>query len=174
MVLADWHAVPVSGASDGSTDADGGGAHDAVEAYRWLIADVYELAGTSRRTSERLAARHGQTAARWHVLSVVADEPAGVPVIAHRLGHARPSVQRIVHDLEAGGLVELRPNPLHARSPLVALTDAGRATLDRLFAGSDDDRTALLARAGGSADELTAARATLRRVLDAFAAPPST
>src|SRR5215211_4299690 len=62
---------------------------DSVEAYRLLIADVYELAGTSRRTSDRMAAEHGQTAARWHVLSVIADEPHGVPAIAHRLGHAR-------------------------------------------------------------------------------------
>jgi DNA-binding MarR family transcriptional regulator len=152
MVLASWHAARM----------------DPVAAYRLLIADVYELAGTSRRTSDRMAAEHGQTAARWHVLSVLADGPHGVPAIAHRLGHARPSVQRIVHDLEAAGLVEPRPNPLHARSPLVALTPAGKETLDRLFAGSDADRTALLARAGVSADDLLAARATLRRVLDAF------
>jgi len=145
------------------------GMAEAVAAYRLLIADVYELAGTSRRTSDRMAAAHGQTAARWHVLSVIADEPHGVPAIAHRLGHARPSVQRIVHDLEAAGLVELRPNPRHARSPLVALTPAGKETLDRLFAGSDGDRASLLARAGVSADELLAARATLRKVLAAFA-----
>jgi len=144
---------------------------DAVAAYRLLIADVYELAGTSRRTSERMAADLGQTAARWHVMSVVSDGARTVPAIAHRLGHARPSVQRIVHDLEAVGLVELRPNPLHARSPLVALTEPGAKTLERLFDDSARSRTELLARAGVSAGRLLEARETLRALLDAFAGP---
>jgi DNA-binding MarR family transcriptional regulator len=145
---------------------------DVVAAYRLLIADVYELAGTSRRTSEHMAAELGQTAARWHLMSVVSDGARTVPAIAHRLGHARPSVQRIVHDLAAVGLVELRPNPLHARSALVALTELGAKTLEQLFAESARSRTELLARAGVSADQLLAARETLRAVLDAFAEPP--
>src|SRR5215475_7517640 len=135
---------------------------DAVAAYRLLIADVYELAGTSRRTSEHMAAQLGQTAARWHVMSVISEGAQTVPAIAHRLGQARPSVQRVVHDLSAAGLVELQPNPLHARSQLVVLTDLGAKTLDRLFHDSADQRAGLLERAGVSADQLLAARATLR------------
>ncbi len=57
-----------------------------LEVYRLLIADVYELAGQSRRTSESLARGLGQTAARWHVLSVLSDEPRSVATAARRLG----------------------------------------------------------------------------------------
>jgi hypothetical protein len=49
-----------------------------LEAYRLFIADVYELAGQSRRTSESLARELGQTAARWHVLSVL-SRPSRAP-----------------------------------------------------------------------------------------------
>src|SRR3712207_3495790 len=75
----------------------------ALDAYRLLIADVYELAGESRRTSEALAREVGQSAARWHVLSVVSDGPRTVGSASRRLGLARQSVQRVVDDLVAAG-----------------------------------------------------------------------
>jgi DNA-binding MarR family transcriptional regulator len=140
-----------------------------LEPYRLLIADVYELAGTSRRTSDLLAAGLGQTAARWHVMSVISDAALTVPEIAHRLGLARQSVQRVVDDLVTTGMVEPLPNPMHVRSPRVALSEAGVRTLDQLFAASDQDRAELLDRAGVSAKELAAARSTLRSLLVAFA-----
>jgi DNA-binding MarR family transcriptional regulator len=137
--------------------------------YRLLIADVYELAGESRRTSEGLAREAGQSAARWHVLSVLSDGPRTVPSAARRLGLARQSVQRVVDDLVATGQLELRANPDHARSPLAALTDAGAATLARLVRRSDADRAALLARAGVDRADLDRARDVLRRLLAAMA-----
>ncbi|AXB48310.1 MarR family transcriptional regulator [Amycolatopsis albispora] len=136
-----------------------------------LIADVYELAGISRRTSEDIAREAGQTAARWHVLSVLSDGPRTVPNAARRLGLTPQSVQRVVSDLLATDLVEARPNPDHARSPLITLTDDGRATLERLFERSDASRARLLARAGTSAEELRTAGETLRRLLDALRTP---
>lgn len=146
---------------------------DAVDAYRLLIADVYELAGVSRDTSERLAAEVGQTAARWHVLSAASEAPQTVPAIARRLGLTRQSVQRVVHDLCDAGLVELRTNPAHARSPLVALTAAGTSTLAKLWAASERSRADLLQRAGVTAEQLIEARRTIRALLDAFAATGS-
>jgi DNA-binding MarR family transcriptional regulator len=142
---------------------------DVLDAYRLLIADVYELAGTSRATSDRLAAIVGQTAARWHVMSAVSDGPETVPAIAHRLGQARQSVQRVVHDLDEAGLVEMRRNPIHARSPLVALTPAGAATLEQIFVASEQNRSELLERSGVSSARLHAARRTIRALLEAFA-----
>ena len=141
---------------------------DVLDAYRSLIADVYELAGASRATSDRLAATVGQTAARWHVMSVISDDPQTVPAIAQRLGQARQSVQRVVHDLADAGLVELRPNPIHERSPLVVLTRNGNATLDRIFAASEQNRSELLQRAGVSSARLHAAQRTIRTLLAAF------
>jgi DNA-binding MarR family transcriptional regulator len=139
-----------------------------VEEYRLLIADVYELAGQSRRTSEELAREVGQTAARWHVLSVLSDGPRTVPSAARRLGLAPQSVQRVVGDLVASGHLEAVDNPDHARSPLMRLTSAGRETLDELFTRSADDRAAVLARAGVTAGELAAARGVLRKLAGAL------
>lgn len=144
--------------------------HEGVEAYRLLIAEVYELAGVSRRTSEDLARSVGQTAARWHVLSVVSDGPRTVPSAARRLGLAPQSVQRVVADLVTSGQLEAVDNPDHVRSPLMRLTSAGRATVDELFARSDEDRAGVLASAGVTVDELVAARAVLRRLVGALRA----
>jgi DNA-binding MarR family transcriptional regulator len=145
------------------------------EAYRLLLADVYELAGQSRRTSDALAAELGHSAARWHVLSVVSDGPRTVSSAARRLGLTRQSVQRVVDDLVSAGQLVLRDNPDHARAPLVELTPAGRDTLDTLVRRGDADRTVLLAAAGVTAAELGAAREVLRRLLGALGdrtAPP--
>jgi DNA-binding MarR family transcriptional regulator len=144
-----------------------------LEAYRLLIADVYELAGQSRRTSEALARELEQTAARWHVLSVVSDGPRTVASAARRLGLTRQSVQRVADELVAGGQVQLAANPDHARAPLVSLTDRGRATLTALVHRSDGDRRALLHQARLTADELDHARAVLTRLLSALRDQPS-
>jgi len=142
-----------------------------LDAYRLLIADVYELSGESRRTSEALAREAAQSAARWHVLSVVSDGPRTVAGAARRLGLARQSVQRVVDDLAAAGQVALRPNPEHVRASLVEITAAGAATLDRLVQRSDADRADLLRRADVQRGELDQARAVLRRLLDALPPP---
>ncbi|MFW6092276.1 MAG: MarR family winged helix-turn-helix transcriptional regulator [Actinomycetota bacterium] len=142
---------------------------DRLVAYRLLIADVYELAGSSRRSSERLANLVGQTAARWHVMSVVSEQPFTVPAVARRLGLTRQGVQRVVHDLVDAGLARLEPNPDHARSPLVSLAPDGRRVLADLFARSEESRRELLDRAGVTADDLTEARRVIRAVAASFA-----
>jgi DNA-binding MarR family transcriptional regulator len=139
-----------------------------LDEYRLLIADVYELAGVSRRTSEVLAREVGQTAARWHVLSVLSDEPRTVPSVARRLGLAPQSVQRVAGDLVVSGHLEAVDNPDHLRSPLLRLTALGRETMSDLFARSDDNRAGVLARAGVTAGELVSAREVLRRLTDAL------
>ncbi|WP_199522058.1 MarR family winged helix-turn-helix transcriptional regulator [Geodermatophilus marinus] len=98
---------------------------DVLTAYRLLVADVYELAGTSRRTSEAIAAGAGQTAARWHVLSVLSDAPRTAAGTARRLGLARQSVQRVADDLVAAGLLARAANPDHRPAPLLSVTDEG-------------------------------------------------
>lgn len=138
------------------------------DAYRLLMADVYELAGRSRASSERVAADQGLTAARWHVMSVVSGEPCNVPAAARRLGLTRQSVQRVVNDLEREHLVTLEPNPAHERSALVTLTDRGREAVDQLFARSAASRDRLLDRAGLGTAELMAAREVARALVAAF------
>lgn len=139
-----------------------------VEAYRLLVADVYELAGVSRRSSEELARAEGQTVARWHVLSVLSDGARTVPSAARRLGLAPQSVQRVVGDLVASGHVVAAENPDHVRSPLLELTGSGREVVARLFDRSEADRAAVVARAGVSVAELAAAREVVRKLVAAL------
>jgi DNA-binding MarR family transcriptional regulator len=136
-----------------------------AETYRLWIADVYELAGASRRTSEQTAAAHGQTVARWHVMSVLSDQPHTVPTVARRLGLARQSVQRVADDLVAEGLVERSDNPDHQRSQKLVLTATGRSALRKIIADSDEDRSRLLTRAGVTEADLDQARDTVRKLL---------
>ncbi|MFA9431532.1 MarR family winged helix-turn-helix transcriptional regulator [Egicoccus sp. AB-alg2] len=139
-----------------------------VEAYRRLVADVYELAGISRETSETLASEVGQTAARWHVMSAISEQALPVPAIARRLGLARQSVQRVIDDLAASGLVTTRPNPEHRRSPLFSLSEEGQAVTEELFRRSEASRAELLRRARVSTDDLEGARRVLRALVAAF------
>ena len=136
-----------------------------AESYRLLVADVYELAGVSRGSSEQIASEQGQTVARWHVMSVLADQAFTVPAIARRLGLTRQSVQRVADELVDEGVVKRSGNPDHQRSPLLALTTEGRETLRKIVIASDADRSQRLARAGVTVAELDAARETLRKLL---------
>lgn len=137
-----------------------------IDSYRLLIADVYEVAGTSRRSSEALAAKVGQTAARWHVLSVVSEEALSVAAAARRLGLARQSVQRVVNELNSEALVILRNDPNDRRAPLIGLTAKGRRVLSELHHSSEQDRRELLTRSGLSVADLEQARATLHALAE--------
>lgn len=68
--------------------------------------------------------------------------------------------------------MSLQPNPDHARSPLVVLTDEGHRHLDELFARSQTSRLALPDRAGISADELADARGVIRALATALDQQP--
>jgi DNA-binding MarR family transcriptional regulator len=140
-----------------------------VTEYRLLMADVYELAGRSRRTSERVAAALGTTVARWHLLSVVSQDALTVPEIARRLGQVRQGVQRVVDELVADGQLESLANPGRARSPRFRATTSGLRILDRLWAESEPRRADQLARSGLDAADLQRARETVRRLVDVLA-----
>lgn len=136
--------------------------------YRLLIAEVYELAGRSRSTSEAIARRHGQTAARWHVMSVLTNRDASVSAIARRLGQTRQSVQRVADDLLRSSCVRAVPNPDHQRSPLLQLTEAGQRQLRALTKDSEHERASRLANAGLTQAQLDQSRWVLRSLIDAL------
>ena len=141
-----------------------------VAEYRLLMAEVYELAGRSRRAGERDAAALGTTVARWHVLSVVSEEALTVPEIARRLGKVRQGVQRVVDDLVDDAQLEALPNPQRARSPRFRPTEAGARVLERLWTESEPHRADVLAGSGLDTTDLRQARRAVRRLLDALAA----
>jgi DNA-binding MarR family transcriptional regulator len=57
------------------------------------------------------------------------EGPHRLTVLAAAEGVAQPSMTQLVHKLEAGGLVERRPDPQDRRGCLIEVTDAGRRLL---------------------------------------------
>ena len=96
----------------------------------------------------------GLNASTRAVMEAIADRPRTVPDIARSKSVTRQHIQLLVDELAKSDLVELRPNPAHLRSPLIALTRKGESVfaalrrreaplLDRLGVGLDARRTAL-------------------------------
>jgi len=110
-----------------------------------LVLDLFRLSSRMTTAGDRLVSELGLTSARWQILGsmVAASLPRSVAWLARDMGASRQNLQRIVHDLEKEGLVRFLPNPHHKRSPLVELTDEGRALFD-----------AAMVRQGPWADEL--------------------
>ncbi|OSC41523.1 hypothetical protein B8W66_08600 [Mycobacterium decipiens] len=128
-----------------------------------LIADIYEAAGVFRKSGETIAAAEGQTQARWQLLSVVSEEALSVPRAARRLGVSRQNVQRVANALIGDGLAEMRTNPDHRTSPLLALTDSGRQTLEGITTRAQAANGALGADLPPA--DIAVARTLLRRLI---------
>jgi DNA-binding MarR family transcriptional regulator len=67
----------------------------------------------------------GLTASTRAVMEALADRPRTVPDIARSKSVTRQHIQLLVDELARSDLVELRPNPAHLRSPLIALSRKG-------------------------------------------------
>jgi DNA-binding MarR family transcriptional regulator len=95
-----------------------------------VILSIFRANGLLLGAGDLLTADDGLTSARWQVLGAVAlaERPLSVPQIARRMGLTRQSVHATVRRLVGDGLLELAANADHRRSPLVRLTEPGRAT----------------------------------------------
>lgn len=100
---------------------------DAARAMTQLILEVFRLNGSLLEAGDDLVSDIGLTSARWQVMGGIAssDTPKPVAWIAQDMGLSRQAVQRVVNDLQKIGLVELQPNPRHARANYVVLTQEG-------------------------------------------------
>jgi DNA-binding MarR family transcriptional regulator len=94
-----------------------------------LVLSTFRLNGLLLEAGDRLAAEEGLTSARWQVLGAIAlaEQPLTVPQIGRRMGITRQSLHATVKRLVADGFLELVANVDHRRSPLVDLTEWGRA-----------------------------------------------
>src|SRR3954468_19929164 len=94
-----------------------------------LALEVFRLNGALVAAGDALVAPLGLTSARWQVMGAVAEARGDLPVagIARNMGLVRQSVQRIVDELEAEGILRFAPNPHHRRARLVQLTEQGTA-----------------------------------------------
>jgi DNA-binding MarR family transcriptional regulator len=117
------------------------------EAATRVILSVFRTNGLLLAAGDLLAADAGLTATRWQVLGAIAlaERPLTVPQIARRTGLTRQSVHASVGRLVRDGLLELAPNADHRRSPLVCLTERGRAT----YTATDRRQAAWINRLAG-------------------------
>lgn len=126
-----------------------------------LIGDVRHLFHLLRMTADELHRSLGVTAALRAVLeSLSRGGPQTVPAMARARPVSRQHIQVIVDRLLAQGLVELRDNPAHRKSSLVALTTKGRQMMKTITAREGMVLPGIAARF--SAEQFGAARETLR------------
>jgi len=95
---------------------------ETIALYRWLAWIAEELYGSDARGAAR----------RWTLRRLHRDGPKTVPALARIRAVRRQTLQPIIDQLAAEHLVTLAPNPAHARSPLVILTERGVAMVARL------------------------------------------
>lgn len=129
---------------------------ETIALHHWLVWVADQIYGEDARGAAR----------RWTLRRIHRDGPQTVPALARVRAVRRQTLQPIVDALAAEGLVELRPNPGHARSELVALTRRGAELalrMDRI------DERVLGAVGRGLADrDLALTAATLRALRAAF------
>jgi DNA-binding MarR family transcriptional regulator len=117
----------------------------------WLVRRLFRA--LAQKANENLA-QYGLTVADRAVMEFLyPNEQLSVPEIAARYQVSRQHVQVTVNALRDKGLLEVRPNPRHKRSPLIQLGRTGRElfatilekdeeTVDALFSGvPDSDRS---------------------------------
>ncbi len=123
-----------------------------------LALEVFRLNGALISAGDTLVAPLGLTSARWQVLGAIAEAGGALPTagIARNMGLTRQSVQRVVDDLAARGLVCFATNPHHKRAKLVQLTAAGTQAFAAASARWAPLADLLLARIGPAAAEAAA------------------
>ena len=143
-------ASPTMSSSGPAAGFSGSSSGIASEIASGIAAEVAvaELAGRLRLATTRLARRlrqeadAGLTPSQLSALAVVDHRgPLTLGALAEIEQVAPPSATKVVAKLEAEGLVERTVDPTDRRFVLVAITDAGRALMDR----SRQRRTAWLA-----------------------------
>lgn len=104
-----------------------------AEAMGRLVFEVLRTAAALEAAGAALVAPLGLTPARWQVLATLCwlDRAETVAGLARRLSLTRQSVQRVVNDLVAEALVEMRDDPADRRARRAVPTAAGRALAER-------------------------------------------
>lgn len=130
-----------------------------------LTLETFRLNGALIALGDAVAAPLGLTSARWQVMGAIAEARGALPVsgLARNMGLVRQSVQRIVDELAALGLLRLAPNPHHRRAKLVRLTDRGAALFEEVNARWRPVADAILAGIGPGEAERGAAFLRLLR-----------
>jgi DNA-binding MarR family transcriptional regulator len=125
---------------------------------------VKEVTRVFRRLESIAGSLHGElgvTPAMRGVLEVLDESPATVPQIARARSVSRQHIQTLVDAMWERKLCRFTGNPAHARSPIVELTDKGRAVLETLRESEQALARALAAEVPG---DVATALSVLRRL----------
>ena len=98
---------------------------EAIRLYA-VIGDIRSCFNRLQAIANEMHRDLGVSAAMRAVMESLAQRPQRVPQIARAKGVSRQRIQVNVDALLRRGLVELRDNPTHKRSPQIALTGRGR------------------------------------------------
>ncbi|GAA1005296.1 MarR family transcriptional regulator [Streptomyces sp. F-3] len=135
------------------------------------LTEVFDLVGPLYRRVQRKVEQDQAAAGLSVGIRAVLDllhkhGPMTVPQMGRAQAISRQFVQRMVNDAAARGLVESVPNPAHRRSPLIRLTDAGRAAITAVLTREH----LLLRQVGGGLTEsdVEACLRVLREMLSLF------
>jgi len=95
-----------------------------------VVLTLFQLNGALVDWGDGFVAPEGLTSARWQMLGALAlaGQPLTAPQVGARMGVSRQGAQKQLHLLAQSGLIEVRANPQHKRSPLHALTAPGLRT----------------------------------------------
>ncbi|MGW2088019.1 MarR family winged helix-turn-helix transcriptional regulator [Streptomyces sp. NPDC001880] len=143
----------------------------APEELAHRLTEVFALVGPLyrrvQRKVEQAAPIEGLSVGVRAVLDLLREHgPMTVPQMGRAQALSRQFVQRMVNDAAAGQLVEIVPNPAHQRSPLVRLTEGGRAAIT---AALTREQSLLRQVEGDLTDaDVTACVRVLGRMLDLF------
>lgn len=92
----------------------------------WLVRRLFRSLAA---TADRYLIDDELTAADRAVMEFLyPEETLSVPSIANKYGVSRQHVQVTVNQLRSVGMVRAETNPHHKRSPLIRLSELGRAT----------------------------------------------
>jgi DNA-binding MarR family transcriptional regulator len=143
-------------------------ATEAGELLTEVILTTFRLNGRLMEVAQERAQAGGISAAWWHVLGGVLDEPRSVAEVGRRMGMTRQGVQRVADLLVERGLAEYRPNPTHRRAKLLACTEAGYWAIRRISLAQRPWANRMGEEVG--ADALRSALAAMRKLVAAIEA----
>lgn len=140
-----------------------------------IDSDAYRIIGLIQRLSRALGQKAGAhlqhlgiaAADRAVIELIYPDKKLSVPEIARRYRASRQHVQVTVNSLIAEGLAAAVENPGHKRSPLITLTEEGRAMFNTILHRHREVTEALLANVPPADCRRT--RETLEKLLNNLA-----
>jgi DNA-binding MarR family transcriptional regulator len=104
-----------------------------IETVRQLILEASQLVRRARSLAKNTNESGGVGEGERTVMRLLAEEGGmTVPALARASATTRQNVRVVVNRLVATGLARQALNPAHRKSPLIQMSDEGRARLDRL------------------------------------------